>query len=908
LGRATGESRPIISHLNVTLQPGAQLGPYEIQWLIGRGGMGEVYRATDTRLHRPVAIKVLPEELTSSASALERLLREAQTASILNHPNICTIYDVGITNPAFIAMELLEGESLQHRLLRGPLDTHSLLDIAIAIADGLDAAHCHGFIHRDIKPANIFLTSHGPKLLDFGLAKTHAGMLAGAWSNDQTRPAEALLTEAGVTVGTVAYMSPEQLQGKDVDARTDEFSLGLVLYEMATGRPAFSAATSAAIGGAILYEQPIPPIDILRTIPSRLNDIVLKAIEKDREDRYQTAADLRTDLRRLRRELDSPPSQSTTLVTGGRQGSKSASAHVSANTRGVGQSTKRVSFGFFAAALVVAAVAAIAVYPRVSTTPAPLAPISIANVQVSRLTSTGDAVRAAIAPDGNYLAYVRQQKGLHSLHVRQAATAATAEIVKAEPDVTLWGATVSPDSGFVDYIRRRQGQTFELWRVPFLGGAPRRLLDRVNSPIGWSPDGRRFAFVRAEAPGTTFVVIAHADGSGERVLAERQLPAQFVSLMILARPSIAPTWSPNGGLLAVAGAGAGTDPNTGDVAIIDVDSGELRTIALPTSAVRGLVWYDESTLLLNAAIGGGSLQLHQLTYPTGDLNPLTTDVSDYDGISLAGNRQTLVGSRREQQTDFAILDGTGRTLTKGPNITARAPASVDWTSDRVLYSNWTWTPGRQPQQLLFDNGEGTTTASPDGRTTVFTRENVLWRANRDGGAATMLATGGAAHPVVTPDNRSVIFVSARSGLQSLWTIPLDGGEPRQLVSRFAAGPGVDISPDGQAVLFPSRDDNRKIGVVVICNLADCRPREVLAGVVSTRFRWMPNGRAIAFIESDARTNIYAAPVAGGTPTQLTHFDDRVIADFDWSPDGRQLVVARTLETNDIVVLKGLRRD
>ena len=892
----------------MTLQPGAQLGPYEIQWLIGRGGMGEVYRATDTRLHRPVAIKVLPEELTSSASALERLQREAQTASILNHPNICTIYDVGVTNPPFIAMELLEGESLQHRLLRGPLDSHSLLDIAIATADGLDAAHGHGFIHRDIKPANIFLTSHGSKLLDFGLAKVHAGAPAGAWLNDQTRPADALLTEAGVAVGTVAYMSPEQLRGKEVDARTDMFSFGLVLYEMATGRSAFSGATSAAIGGAILYEQPIPPIDIVRTIPSRLNDIVLKAIEKDREDRYQTAADLRTDLRRLRRELDSHASQSTTLVTDARQGSESAAAHVSADTRSAGESTGRFPFGLVAGALLaVAAVAAIAyIRPWTSTTPATPAPISIANVQVARLTSTGDAVRAAIAPDGNYLAYVRRQKGLDSLHVRQTATAATAEIVKAEPDVSLWGATVSPDSGFVDYVRRRQGQAFELWRVPFLGGVSRRLLDHVNSPIGWSPDGRRFAFVRAEAPGTTYVVIANADGSGERVLAERQRPAQFVSLMIAARPSIAPAWSPNGRLLAIAGAGAGTDPNGGDVGFLDVDSGELRTTALPTVAVRGLVWFDESTLLLNAAISGGSLQLHQLTYPSGELNPLTRDVNDYDGISLAGDRQTLVGSRRERQTDLAILDAAGRTVTSGPNITAGSPTTIQWAGDRVLYSNWAWTPGSQPQQV-FDNAEDTT-ASPDGRTVVFTRGSALWKADKDGSRPTLLVTGEAWNPVVTPDNRSVIFISSRSGRQSLWTIPIDGGEPRQLVNQYAAAPGVDISPDGQSILFPSRDDERKLAMVVICDLADCRPREVLPGTASTRFRWTPNGRAIAFIERDARTNIWTVPIGGGTPTQLTHFDDRLIVDFDWSPNGRQLVVARTLETNDIVVLKGLRRE
>ena len=172
----------------------------------------------------------------------------------------------------------------------------------------------------------------------------------------------------------------------------------------------------------------------------------------------------------------------------------------------------------------------------------------------------------------------------------------------------------------------------------------------------------------------------------------------------------------------------------------------------------------------------------------------------------------------------------------------------------------------------------------------------------------MLVPGEAAHPVVTPDNRSVIFVSGRSGQQSLWTMPIEGGEPRQLVSRFAAAPGVDFSPDGQSILFPSRDDERKIAMVIICDLADCRPREVLPGTVSTRFRWAPSGRAIAFIERDARTNIYTVPVAGGTPTQLTHFGDRLIADFDWSPDGRQLVVVRTLETNDIVVLKGLRRE
>ena len=270
--------------------------------------MGEVYRATDTRLQRRVAIKILPEQFASSSAAIERFQREARTASALNHPNICTIYDVG-SQPPFIAMELLEGESLHQRLQRGPVDVPSLVAIAIATAEGLEAAHHHGFIHRDIKPANIFLTPRGPKLLDFGLAKWSAVMAPGGVSSDNARPTQTLLTDTGVAVGTVAYMSPEQLRGKDLDARTDIFSLGLVLYEMATGRPAFPGATSAAISGAILYERPVPPSEINPSVPAELDHLILETLEKDREDRCQTAADLRarSQARETRARLDPRP-------------------------------------------------------------------------------------------------------------------------------------------------------------------------------------------------------------------------------------------------------------------------------------------------------------------------------------------------------------------------------------------------------------------------------------------------------------------------------------------------------------------------------------------------------------------------------------------------------------------------
>jgi eukaryotic-like serine/threonine-protein kinase len=894
----------------VTLQPGDRLGPYEIESLIGSGGMGEVYRATDTRLQRRVAIKVLPPDMTSSVAAMERFQREARTASALNHPNICTIYDVGVSHPPFIAMELLEGETLEQRLQRGPMDARSLVGTAIGMVEGLEAAHTHGFIHRDLKPGNIFLTPHGPKLLDFGLAKQHRW--PDGLSSDQTRPPGTLLTDAGVTVGTIAYMSPEQLRGKDVDARTDLFSIGLVLYEMATGRPAFAGRTSAAISGAILYERPTPPRDLVPGLPPALNDIILKALEKDRNDRYQTAGDLRADLRRLRRDLESQSTQSADGLAISAERSRS-------EARPGPPSAARGSIGRFRVALIAGACLLTAVgggayvYSRwlSRTTSSPAASLSIATIQIDQLTSTGDAERPAIAPDGKYFAYIRHREGEYSLCVRQTATATTVEVVRAEPNTALFGATVSPDSGYVDYVRRVDAQAFELWRVPFLGGAPRRLLDRVHSPIGWSADGRRFAFVRADASrGSTAVVLVNADGTGERVLAERQRPAQFVSLMIAARPGIAPNWSPNGRWLAVAGAGAGTNPADGDVTFLDADTGAQTRVALPSSAVRGLVWFDDRTLILNAALPGSALQLHQLSFPSGQVNPLTRDVNDYDSISLAADGRTLLCSRRERRTALTVVDATGRTVASGPGIDITGlrtgVTTIDWAGDRVLFGKWAWTLGSElPQQALPDAEE--TTATPDGKTLVFRSGNALWKADRDGGRPSLLVSGDAWGPAITPDGRGVVFLSSRTGRQSPWIVSMDGGEPRQIVDRFAAQ-GMDVSRDGKSLAFPSRDEEQNRAVGVVCDLDDCRRQTIVPAAGGSRVRWTPDGRALTYIEAGTQTNLWTIAVGGGQPARLTAFEDRAIVDFDWSPDGTRLVAARRIDTNDIVVLKGLRPD
>ncbi len=294
----------------MSLASGAHLGPYEIVSPLGVGGMGEVYRATDTRLDRVVAIKILPEGVTASPQTLERFQREARAASALNHPNICTIYDVG-TDPPFIAMELLEGETLQERLRRGVIEVPLLIDIAFAVADALDAAHSKGIVHRDIKPANIFLTARGPKILDFGLAKATSVPSGSDVHDEATRAAETLLTNPGHTMGTVSYMSPEQVRAMPLDARTDLFSFGVVLYEAATGTRPFRGESPGTIADAILNRAPVTPVRLNPDVPAELERVIDKCLEKDRTLRYQHASDIRTDLQRLKRNSDANRGLST---------------------------------------------------------------------------------------------------------------------------------------------------------------------------------------------------------------------------------------------------------------------------------------------------------------------------------------------------------------------------------------------------------------------------------------------------------------------------------------------------------------------------------------------------------------------------------------------------------------------
>ena len=537
---------------------GSKLGRYEIRSHIGAGGMGDVYLARDTELDRNVALKVLPPAVASDQQRMRRFVQEAKAASSLNHQHIITIYEIGETDATrFIATEFIDGVTLRQQLKLGRLSLNETLDIGIQIATGLAAAHEAGIIHRDIKPENIMLRNRDGfvKLLDFGLAKLTEISPA---ETDTEAPTRALVnTEAGTVMGTVTYMSPEQARGKPVDERTDIWSLGVVLYEMTTGIIPFGGESSADVIAAIVKTDPVPVTRLAPEAPAKLEEIIAKTLEKDRDERYQTIKDLLVDLRRLKKRLDfesesersTAPDQTHSIHTtpAAAQTATLDSVRPTSSAEYIVSEIKRHKTGVILAVIAIPLLigAAFLAWSKFAT---PATPAAAPAMKITKLTSGGRVNglpidgSTSISPDGKYVVFTLNEAGKISMWVRQISTGSDVQILPAS-DLRNNGTTISNDSEFVYYVGMIRGNpSGTLYQIPILGGTPRKVIDRVRSPVSFSPNGSQFTFVREDEQQASSLVIANTDGSGERTLAVRKGNDWF--------GLEGPGWSPDGKFVA----------------------------------------------------------------------------------------------------------------------------------------------------------------------------------------------------------------------------------------------------------------------------------------------------------------------------------------------------------------------